>query len=135
MKISVTVAALALAVSLAGCSVVDPIAKKIAASITNAAVDINAIDAALSTPAAQAAIATLKAGSVMSACGFADVNSETAAIGAVLSNSKSGGVAAVVHTTTVAYVISGSLCAAMGGTLSAPVVVTAADITKTTKKQ
>ena len=123
----------ATAFALSGCSVADPLAAKFAAAIGHAAYDINLIDAALSTPAAQAAIATLKAGSTMSACGFADVTGETAAIAAVLSNAKSGGVAAIKHTTTIAYVISGSLCAAMGGAIQAPVVVKASDIPATTK--
>jgi hypothetical protein len=133
-KVALTVSALAL-ISLAGCAAGDSLASRLAASITRAAIDINAIDAALSTPAAQSAIATLKSGSTMTACGFADVNGETAAIKAVLSNSKSGGVAAIGHAATVAYVVSGSLCGAMGGTIQAPVVVTAADIAKTTKTQ
>jgi hypothetical protein len=123
------------ALGLAGCNASDTLAGRLAAGIGHVAYDINLIDAALSTPAAQAAIATLKAGSQMTACGFTDVVGETAAITAVLSNQKSGGVAAIGHTATVAYVISGSLCGAMGGTIKAPVVVTAADIAKTTKTQ
>ena len=133
MKISITLAALALALS--GCAATDNLANRLSSAIGHAAYDINAIDAALNDPAAQSAIAELKAGSTMSACGFADASSETAAIGAVLSNSKSGGVVAITHTATVAYVITGSLCAAMGGTLKSPAVVTAADIAATTKTQ
>ena len=110
-------------------------ANAIDAKITQAAADINAIDAALQDPATQQAIATLKAGATMLACGFADAASETAAVSAVLSDSKSGGVAAIKHSATVAYVITGSLCPAMGGALQAPVVVTAADLSKTTKTQ
>ncbi|MDR3464213.1 MAG: hypothetical protein P4L76_18065 [Beijerinckiaceae bacterium] len=125
----------ALALAISGCAATDNLARRVAAGITHAAYDINAIDAALNDPATQAAIAELKAGSTMLACGFADASSETAAIGAVLSNSKSGGVAAVVHSTTIAYVVVGSLCPAMGGTLMAPVVVKAADIPATTKVQ
>ena len=125
----------ALALVVSGCAATDNLANRLSAAIGHVAYDINAIDAALNTPAAQSAIAAFKAGSTMSACGFADASSETAAIGAVLSNAKSGGVAAITHTTTVAYVITGSLCAAMGGKLQSPVVVTKADIATTTKTQ
>ena len=125
----------ALAIALSGCAATDNLASRISAGIGHAAADVNAINAALQDPATQQAIATLKAGSTMLACGFADAASETAAISAVLSNSKSGGVAAIQHSSTIAYVVTGSLCPAMGGTLQSPVVVTPADIAKTTKTQ
>jgi len=133
MKLAFLLAAAALA--MGGCTKTDDLANRFAAGVGHAAYDINAINAALQDPATQAAIAEFKAGATMLTCTFSSASAETAAISAVLSNSSSGGVAAIKHSSTVAYVISGSLCPAMGGTTAAPVVVKASDIPATTKTQ
>ena len=89
------------------------------------AAGINEVNAALTSPAANKAVANLKAGSQAILCAVANV----AAISGALETAVSAGQAAVRDSQDV-YVVSGTLCLALGGTVISTVTVPASVVTK-----
>jgi len=103
-QISIT-ASLVVGIALSGCSVTS---------------GINSITGALTSPAANQAVANLKAGSQAVLCTIAGLANETNAVATAV-NAKQ----AIIVDSQTAYVISGSLCTALGGTVGATVTVPA----------
>jgi len=82
--------------------------------------DFNQVTKDLSSPQTTQAVANLKAGSAAVLCAIAGLSNETSAIAAAV-NAKQ----AIIKDSQTAYVISGSLCLSLGGTVGATVTVPA----------
>ena len=81
---------------------------------------INQINAALTSPAANQAVANLKAGSQALLCGVANVSAVAGSVEAAVRSGQ-----AIVRDTQDIYVVSGTLCYALGGSIIAAVTVPA----------
>ena len=86
---------------------------------------INQVNGALTSPAANQAIANLKVGSQALLCALANAS----AIAGPLETAVNSGQAAVKDTQDV-YVVSATLCAALGGSVIATVTIPAGVVTK-----
>ena len=93
-----------LAIPLAGCS-----------SVVS---QINSVTSALSSPQATQAAANLKSGATALICFVGD----TAALASAIEQQVSAGKAAIRDSENV-YVVTGSVCATLGGQIVAPVIV------------
>lgn len=105
MQLRVSIIAVAM-MTLSGC-----------AQIANG---INQINAALTSPAADKAVANLKAGSQALLCGVANVSAVAGSVEAAVRSGQ-----AIVRDTQDIYVVSGTLCYALGGSIIAAVTVPA----------
>jgi PBP1b-binding outer membrane lipoprotein LpoB len=82
--------------------------------------DINSVTGALSSPQATQAAANLKAGATALICDVGSVADLTAAIEAQVKAGK-----AAIRDSENVYVIAGSVCSTLGGTVVGPVIVPA----------
>ncbi len=105
MKYAMLSGALALGFVLSGCN-------SLSSNIQNDAAAINNITAALNTPAAQQAIASLQRGWTGIVCG---VNAASALTAAVSADMKA---TATVNGARIAQMTSATLCAAAGGVVA-----------------
>lgn len=94
-----------LAIGLSGCVISD---------------DINSITASLSTPAATQAAANLKAGATALLCTISNVSAVAQGLNAQV---KAGTV--MVRDTNTVYIVSSTLCASLGGTVTGSATVPA----------
>ncbi|MCW2317960.1 hypothetical protein M2322_003525 [Rhodoblastus acidophilus] len=115
MKPAILAGVAACALALSGCS-----ADKVAS-------DINTVNAALTSPKAQQAVANLKAGSAAFVCAISAGAANAAAIEAAINAGRAKPVISsqAVATTQTVYAVSRALCSQLGGVVTGTATVPA----------